>query len=670
MGNNKDIKIVLLVGAGVSSLLGFPLLKELLEVEINTLASKLAKAGSDKDRAYEDYSIEKALNQLADCNNYIKDLWERGTLHGGSLEELMGRLAKYIDYADFLRNDRFVHSITGSLSLALEPIIDRCKRTLTLCYIHLLNNYIHNIRFKDSGYKLKSYEDIKKENKDKQDLNLPSDEELKKICEKLEKLKEKTYKYNEEYLFQDDIKKELGKNKFEKYKSIFLRDAKNDNQFKLTAELIEKVATADKNISEDITVLLSNKNSSPEFKKILEKLINAALFTDPIDSSNADLENLKNLEKMLQETYIDKKLFVNKITKTLGEAEYNTNKDWLLKYSKDVSHSEEQIEKNAFEILKLLNELAGKNAEKKLDLFTTNYDTSFHYMAALEDNPIKILTPINKKTNKYEEDYSILNVNNYSKEAPKVKIHRLHGCVTWFRDEENSGGAENSEGKKDLIFEYSPSELAKECEDVLTQLKNRREKNRLKKYYNDKEIKSKKERGKKDTTSHSLDKDVKPRKQQGKKDIIGQWSDMVIKLFMDSRILKSYPFTDEYHSFRTSLETASHLLVWGFSFRDSEIVRIVHDIWYSRRGNSSEAETAKDNKDNDELKIFYIDPYLNKDKIKENIKEALKKEAGYKDIKKLFEPMRIKFSANEPINDEFMYRIFEKMGLIYKNEQV
>ncbi len=89
----------------------------------------------------------------------------------------------------------------------------------------------------------------------------------------------------------------------------------------------------------------------------------------------------------------------------------------------------------------------------------------------------------------------------------------------------------------------------------------------------------------------------------------GMLHDMCIKLVGSEEIGLNAAFLSAFQEFYDKLNTAKCLLVWGFSFRDREVLRAINGAFYTRK---------------EAFPIYYIDPYLSEDEVFSNIRETLR----------------------------------------------
>ena len=153
-----------------------------------------------------------------------------------------------------------------------------------------------------------------------------------------------------------------------------------------------------------------------------------------------------------------------------------------------------------------------------LHVFTTNYDCLFNVMAS-KQMEVCFCTHINDKNGNFEADWYRANPYVKSHRRPQIFIHRLHGCVAWFRNDMSPYGVHEVYGAGD--------ELIINEQDKLNQ--------------------------------------------------------MAIKLVSDEAIGRMPAFSKAFEEFKEKLGIAKNLLVWGHSFRDVEVLRCIIDVYCNRR---------------------------------------------------------------------------------------
>ena len=136
----------------------------------------------------------------------------------------------------------------------------------------------------------------------------------------------------------------------------------------------------------------------------------------------------------------------------------------------------------------------------------------------------------------FKENWSNIRKDLDGKSLPKIFIHRLHGCIAWFNNPDKNGGPSDTSEK-----------LGAGGEDAL--------------YITDVEL-----------------------------------HDMCIKLTESQLMGTNRVFSSAFKEFRQQLRNVNTLLVWGYSFRDLEVTRLINTALFERAENP--------------FKIYYIDPYL------------------------------------------------------------
>lgn len=85
---------------------------------------------------------------------------------------------------------------------------------------------------------------------------------------------------------------------------------------------------------------------------------------------------------------------------------------------------------------------------------------------------------------------------------------------------------------------------------------------------------------------------------------------MAIKLISDEKIGFQPAFSSAFGEFRKSLETCEKLLIWGHSCKDLEVMRTIINTLENRKGRP--------------FYIYFIDPYLEKEQVINNILQTIK----------------------------------------------
>ncbi|MBK6931724.1 MAG: SIR2 family protein [Saprospirales bacterium] len=215
-------------------------------------------------------------------------------------------------------------------------------------------------------------------------------------------------------------------------------------------------------------------------------------------------------------------------------------------------------------VLQLFEDLAKIN-NGKLHIYTTNYDCSYQVLAARSGN-VGFYTHIDNNTGVFSENW--FRANPYLENAglPSIYIHRLHGCVAWF----NINTGESWEGGTTIqeIFGAGGNLEIK----------------------NDDEL-----------------------------------PNMCIKLIASQLVGSNLAFSKAFEEFAHHLRTVRNLLVWGYSFRDLEVLRLINHTLSGRT---------------EPLNIYYLDLYLPESTAIQNIRRTLLSSPIHR-VAKGFEPKKI-----------------------------
>lgn len=179
-----------------------------------------------------------------------------------------------------------------------------------------------------------------------------------------------------------------------------------------------------------------------------------------------------------------------------------------------------------------------------LELFTTNYDCVLNVIAE-HSSDVNLFSHINNQNGIFEKGWFVANQSTYQRNNPDICIHRLHGCVAWFRDPRSAYGLREVHG--------AGTSLAVQDQSTLKQ--------------------------------------------------------MAIKLAVDDKIGNFPAFSLAFEEFRRELEWCETLLVWGYSFRDVELLRCMLNVAAARKAGP--------------FRVVCIDPYLSKVQIKDNIRSTV-----------------------------------------------
>lgn len=196
------------------------------------------------------------------------------------------------------------------------------------------------------------------------------------------------------------------------------------------------------------------------------------------------------------------------------------------------------------ELLKKISELNGNS----LQIFTTNYDCSYQVLGSNTDE-LNVFSHIDNKNGRFKDNW-FPQERDLEEDIPSVFIHRLHGCVAWYV---MSGGGDCFKEDCGVVEEVwgAGDDLIIEDDDYL--------------------------------------------------------NNMCIKLIA-SQLLGTNPvFSSSFEEFEAHLENTQILLVWGYSFRDLEVLRQINHI----------CATSKNH-----FRIFYLDPYLSENRVVNNIRNT------------------------------------------------
>lgn len=184
-----------------------------------------------------------------------------------------------------------------------------------------------------------------------------------------------------------------------------------------------------------------------------------------------------------------------------------------------------------------------------LHIFTTNYDCSYQVLAS-KSKDLRFMTHINNTNGRFSDQWFPVQKKLENKQIPNIYIHRLHGCVAWF-----------------MVFSDG-DDLGTNCGTV-----------------------------------------EEPYGAGGRLTIDDDdyLSNMCIKLIAAQLVGTNPVFATAFDEFTRHLKTADNLLVWGYSFRDLEVMRQINN-----------AVAAKDTLVN----VSYLDPYLPKEKVINNIRRT------------------------------------------------
>jgi hypothetical protein len=208
-----------------------------------------------------------------------------------------------------------------------------------------------------------------------------------------------------------------------------------------------------------------------------------------------------------------------------------------------------KVDSEPFQItLTLLEELAKGNGGE-LHIFTTNYDCSYQVLAA-NTTRLKVQTHIDNESGRFKDHWFSVRPELASSVVPSVYVHRLHGCVAWFTASPGEDDTWLTSGAIEEVY-GAGRRLTIKDDDYL--------------------------------------------------------HNMCIKLIAAQMIGANPVFATAFEEFSRHLRTCSSLFVWGYSFRDIEVLRLINHAVSTRPA---------------PLRIVYLDPYLPEDVVIQNIRRT------------------------------------------------
>lgn len=224
-------------------------------------------------------------------------------------------------------------------------------------------------------------------------------------------------------------------------------------------------------------------------------------------------------------------------------------------------------ESRAFSTMLQLLEELTKLNSGKLHIYTTNYDCSYQVLSSHARN-LTFYTHISPGKGEFSERWYRANPFVENADCPSVYLHRLHGCIAWFNDGQEAGS---------LIREIWGAGEDLEIVD--------------------------------DNYLHK----------------------MCIKLIASQLIGSNPAFSLAFEEFARHLNEVQTLLIWGYSFRDLEVLRLINHAYANRKK---------------PLSIVYIDPYLRETAARENIQRTLLN-APIHQVDKNFQPKQIDWKPTD-----------------------
>jgi hypothetical protein len=172
------------------------------------------------------------------------------------------------------------------------------------------------------------------------------------------------------------------------------------------------------------------------------------------------------------------------------------------------------------------------------------------HVMAVKRPDIDFFTRINDRSGHFEADWFPFVPEKTSQPRPQIYVHRLHGCVGWFIDERSPY----------RVIEMYGSGSRLDIKDVRRLLK------------------------------------------------------MAIKLVSEESLGRVPAFSLEFENFKVTLEDCRMLVIWGHSFRDTELLRAVLEVHHRRSSHP--------------FKAVFVDPYLEEKDVMDNMRSTLENVPG------------------------------------------
>jgi hypothetical protein len=255
------------------------------------------------------------------------------------------------------------------------------------------------------------------------------------------------------------------------------------------------------------------------------------------------------------------------------EIAFKLRTDYL--FSREIGHLPNDIITGFFELKwkkaltecyrKLIDSYGPQKVDKNLEEYQTTlyfleelakvnsgylhvYTTNYdcsYQVFASELNNLSFVTHINNTDGRFGERWYIANVNRQDPAFFRIFTHRLHGCVAWFHDTRNPYLIEEQYGAGDNLEINDDEKLHR----------------------------------------------------------------MAIKLVTSQVIGINPAFLLFFSELAYHLRTAKALIIWGYSFRDLEVLRAINNAFYMR---------------NTPLPIYSLNPFLGENGIIDNIRRTLR----------------------------------------------
>lgn len=164
---------------------------------------------------------------------------------------------------------------------------------------------------------------------------------------------------------------------------------------------------------------------------------------------------------------------------------------------------------------------------------------------ATKHKEIKFYCRINNINGQFDKSWFPMNPENQQYSIYKIYFHRLHGCVGWFLDDRSP---------------YRVTEVYGAGSRLVI-----RDRNKLLK--------------------------------------------MAIKLVSEETLGKIPAFSLAFEDFKTALHRCKCLIIWGYSFRDKEVLRVIIETHHQRTSRT--------------FSVYFVDPYLEEQKAVEHMRSTL-----------------------------------------------
>lgn len=201
--------------------------------------------------------------------------------------------------------------------------------------------------------------------------------------------------------------------------------------------------------------------------------------------------------------------------------------------------------------LSLFSELARLN-NGELHVFTTNYDCSYQVLASARSN-LRFLSHIDNGNGRFSERWFFSQPDLENASGDLIYVHRLHGCVGWFN----------------TCIDPDVMDMGMNCGSI------------------------------REIWGSGSKLDI------GDDDYL---HNMCIKLLAAQLVGSNPVFSSAFEEFTHHLRKTAKLLVWGYSFRDLEVMRHIDHAMAMR---------------SKPFQLLYLDPYLTEAKAKFYITKTL-----------------------------------------------